>query len=63
MCLTAVARLPHVHIFFSLPCVLDYIFLSDVSWSETVSLGSGISGMPWSAGAIKEGLIPGDPKG
>lgn len=38
-------------------------FLCDVSWSETVSLGSGIPDMLWSVGAIKERLIPGDPKG
>lgn len=55
MHLTAVAQLLHVHIFFSLPHVLDYILIFGGSQGKTVSLGSGIPGMSWGVGAIKEG--------
>ena len=63
MCLMAVALLHHVHIFFPLPHVLDYIFHFDRSRGKTVSLASGIPSMLWGVGAIKEGPIPGDTKG
>lgn len=54
MCLAAVARLPHVHVFLlPLPCGLDSVFHFGESRGETVSLGSGIPSMPWGVGQFR----------